>query len=244
MEHQDWYKKWFNTKYYHLLYKNRDEKEAELFIANSIQHIKLKKEAKVWDNACGIGRHCYILSKYGFEVVGTDICENNINIARSKYSNQNTSFYIHDMRREFYINYFDLAINIFTSIGYFENIYENSKMIQVMFNSVKKGGFILIDFFNPDFVKKNIIEKESKTIEGIVFNIRKKIVEDWVIKQIEVFDAGNKYVYLEKVKLLPMEFFLNNLKKYGINNIEVFGDYSVSAFSKNVSERMIFLVKK
>ena len=28
----NWYEKWFNTKYYHILYANRDHEEAKLFI--------------------------------------------------------------------------------------------------------------------------------------------------------------------------------------------------------------------
>ena len=39
----NWYEKWFNTKYYHILYANRDHEEAKLFINNLASHLKLKK---------------------------------------------------------------------------------------------------------------------------------------------------------------------------------------------------------
>lgn len=42
----NWYEKWFNTKYYHILYANRDYKEAKLFINNLASHLKLKKILK------------------------------------------------------------------------------------------------------------------------------------------------------------------------------------------------------
>ena len=38
-----WYKSWFNTEYYHILYKNRSTIEAESFIKKLIKELKLKK---------------------------------------------------------------------------------------------------------------------------------------------------------------------------------------------------------
>ena len=59
---------WFDTKFYHILYKNRDYKEAELFIENLIDKLKIKKNSKVLDLACGRGRHSIFLNKKGMIV--------------------------------------------------------------------------------------------------------------------------------------------------------------------------------
>ena len=69
---------WFDTKFYHILYKNRDHKEAELFIENLIDKLKIKKNSKVLDLACGRGRHSIFLNKKGMIVTGFDSSENNI----------------------------------------------------------------------------------------------------------------------------------------------------------------------
>ncbi len=252
MEHQDWFKDWFNSPYYHILYQYRDEREAEFFIKNIIDKINLPKGAFVWDNACGRGRHAYVFSKYGYRVIGTDICENNIDCAikeyliSEKYNKmvQNLSFFIHDMRREFYVNYFHLSVNLFTSIGYFQNDFENEKVIKVMANSVKNGGFVIIDFFNPFYVLNNIVPRETKIIENIKFDIKRNIFKDSIIKEISVYEGNDKYVFFEKVKLLSSDFFLNALNLNGIKTIEIFGDYSLSPFNKSLSQRMIFLGRK
>ena len=65
----NWFKNWFNSPYYHILYKNRDIKEAELFIDNLINKLKLKKTSKLIDIACGKGRHACYFNKKGFDVV-------------------------------------------------------------------------------------------------------------------------------------------------------------------------------
>jgi len=57
-----WFEQWFNTEYYHILYKNRDHKEAENFIDKLYMHFGLKDEF-VCDLACGKGRHSKIKKK-------------------------------------------------------------------------------------------------------------------------------------------------------------------------------------
>lgn len=247
MEHQEWYKKWFNTKYYHLLYHYRNEQEAEYFISNIIKHLQLPKNSVIWDNACGKGRHSYFLSKLGYKVIGTDISENNIRVANENYKNSNLSFFIHDMRREFYANYFDVVLNLFTSIGYFNYEYEEKKSIKVMAHALKNNGYIIIDFFNPyplmQNTNKNTLEK--KEVKGILFEIEKIIDESKrVIKKIKVIDKQKEYYFEEIVRLLPKEFFIQTLEENKIKVQKIWGEYDLSEYQPNVSKRMIFLGKK
>lgn len=244
MEHKEWYKDWFNTQYYHLLYSHRNENEAEFFISNLVKWIQLPSNSILWDNACGKGRHAHIFAKYGYRVIGTDICPENINYANQKYASQNVQFFIHDMRREFYQNYFDLCVNLFTSIGYFQYDYENKKVIRVMANSLKKGGYLLIDFFNPKYVIENIVPHETINIQNVSFEINRNIQDGFVIKKIQVIDGHLKLNFEERVRLCNKDFFLIELNKSNIENISVFGDYDLSPFHENLSKRMIFLGRK
>ena len=76
-----WYKDWFNSKYYHLLYKNRDHNEAALFLDNISNEFK-NKNAKILDVACGKGRHAKYLNNLGFDVTGIDLSVNSIKYAK------------------------------------------------------------------------------------------------------------------------------------------------------------------
>lgn len=244
MEHSEWYKDWFNSKYYHLLYSHRDVNEAGFFISNLVNFLQLPSNSVLWDNACGKGRHSSVFAQYGYKVIGTDICPENINSANQKYASQNVQFFIHDMRREFYQNYFDLCVNLFTSIGYFQYDYENQKVIKVMSNSLKKGGYLLIDFFNPKYVVQNIVPHETKVIEGVVFEINRFIQDGFVIKKIQVIESNQKLNFEERVKLYNKEFFITEMNKNNIEVINLFGDYDLSAFNEEISKRMIFLGRK
>ena len=77
-----WFANWFDSPYYHTLYKNRDEKEAQVFIDNLIDYLQIHKGSKLIDIACGKGRHAKYFNKKGMDVVGVDLSQNSINTAK------------------------------------------------------------------------------------------------------------------------------------------------------------------
>ena len=72
----EWFEDWFNSKYYHILYQKRDDKEAEQFL--SILQKFFKKEDQILDIACGSGRHTIHLNNLGYNTTGIDLSEESI----------------------------------------------------------------------------------------------------------------------------------------------------------------------
>ena len=52
---KQWFKDWFNSPYYHLLYSNRDEREAASFIDKLVGYLRPSPGALMLDVACGRG---------------------------------------------------------------------------------------------------------------------------------------------------------------------------------------------
>jgi cyclopropane fatty-acyl-phospholipid synthase-like methyltransferase len=75
---QDWFATWFNSKYYHTLYKDRNLQEAEVFVDTLVSHLALPHGARALDLACGKGRHSLHLKQKGFEVIGVDLSDESI----------------------------------------------------------------------------------------------------------------------------------------------------------------------
>ena len=73
-----WFETWFNTSYYHILYKDRDFAEAELFISKLTDFLQLPQHSKIIDLACGKGRHSIYLNKLGYSVLGLDLSKESI----------------------------------------------------------------------------------------------------------------------------------------------------------------------
>lgn len=113
-----------------------------------------------------------------------------------------------------------------------------------MANSLKHNGYILIDFFNSDKIKNNGNQQEIKKVDGITFKINKKIYNNTAIKEIKVIDNNQEYLYEERVKLLPKIFFENTLSKNDICIEKIWGDYDLSEYNPEISNRMILLGKK
>ncbi len=239
----EWFGEWFNSKYYHILYKHRDHEEAKLFIDNICQLVQLDKGQKVLDLACGKGRHAIYLNRKGLNVVGLDLSEENVRSAKIK-ENETLRFFTHDMRLPWSESEFDCVFNLFTSFGYFEVKGENQLSINNVALSLKKGGTFILDFLNPYTVINNLVEEEIKIVDGIEFHINKEYTGIFLIKKITFTDQGQNFSFQEKVKAIRRVHFLEYFKNAGLRVMEIFGDYDLNPYVAEKSERMIFCLKK
>ena len=72
---QQWYASWFDTPFYHILYKDRDHSEAQLFMDNLTNYLNIPEQGEILDLACGKGRHSMYLNSLGYDVTGVDLSE-------------------------------------------------------------------------------------------------------------------------------------------------------------------------
>jgi ubiquinone/menaquinone biosynthesis C-methylase UbiE len=238
-----WFENWFDSTYYHILYKNRDEKEAELFIDNLIQHLQILKGSTLIDIACGKGRHATYFNSLGLDVIGLDLSPNSIAVATKK-ENATLQFAVHDMREVFKKNSFDIATNLFTSFGYFEKVEDEQKAINAMASNLKSEGILIIDFMNVKKVITNLVPKEQKTIDNIVFNITRKVENGHIIKDIEIIEGDKKQYFQEKVKALTLTDYSEFITTAGLKIFNIFGNYKLENFNATFSDRLILICKK
>jgi len=250
-DNSPWYSNWFDTPYYHILYKDRNDAEAQVFMDNLTHYLNLPEEAKILDLACGKGRHSIYLNELGYDVTGADLSENSIAEA-SKSSNEKLHFKVHDMRVPFEEKY-DAVFNLFTSFGYFENDEDNFRTLSAIKESLTEYGFAVIDFLNADFVINNLVAEEVKTVDGIDFHIKRYVKDNYIYKEIDFEDTraegersgakGEKFHFIEKVQALRLADFETMMEKADIYLLDIFGDYKLRKFFRNESERLIMIFK-
>ena len=238
---QKWYASWFDTPFYHILYKDRDYQEAQYFMDNLTGYLNLPEEAKILDLACGKGRHSIYLNSLGYEVTGADLSENSIAEA-SQFENEKLHFKVHDMR-DICEEKYDAIFNLFTSFGYFENDEDNLTTIKAIHNSLNETGFACIDFMNVDYVIANLVPEEIKTVEGIDFHIKRYVKDNHIFKEIAFSHEGEKYHFTEKVQALRLADFEQMMEEAGVYLLDIFGNYKLQKFYKNDSERLIMIFK-
>jgi len=236
----DWFEEWFDSPYYHILYKNRDQKEADKFIYNLVNYLEVKANSKILDLACGKGRHSLILNQLGMHVNGVDLSKNSINEAKKK-QNTTLQFDTHDMREVFKTNKYNYVFNLFTSFGYFENMNDNIKMLDSISKMLLEKGILIIDFLNAEKVVKNLISIEEKKIDNITFKIKRYIESNKVYKKITIEDK-TRHHFTERVQLFSLNEF-KELLKPNFKILHTFGDFDLNRFDINHSERLIIIAQ-
>jgi SAM-dependent methyltransferase len=135
------------------------------------------------------------------------------------------------MRKPF-IEKYDAIFNLFTSFGYFENDIDDILVLKNIKNGLKQNGFIVLDFLNVVHVKNNLVTEEIKTVAGIKFNLQREITDGFILKHIS---------FTEKVKYLDLEKFETYFSAAGLKINHIFGNYQLSKFNSETSDRLIFV---
>ncbi|KAA9340065.1 class I SAM-dependent methyltransferase [Adhaeribacter soli] len=240
---EEWFSTWFDSPYYHILYSNRDAREAQVFLDNLLDHLHPKPDAKILDLACGKGRHAIYLNQKGYHVTGIDLSPQSIAVAKES-ENERLHFAVHDMREVFRPNEFDFVLNLFTSYGYFASETENVVALKAIAESVKPGGKLVIDFLNAEKVVAHLVKEETKTIEGVTFHITRHMEGKLIVKTIDFEAEGKRYHFQEKVWALTEEDFREYFKMTGLRLHECFGNYKLEPYDAKTSDRLIFILKK
>jgi SAM-dependent methyltransferase len=240
---KEWFATWFDTHYYHVLYANRDDREAEFFISNLMELLKPNPEsASILDLACGKGRHSIYMNKLGFNTMGVDLSAQSIAHAR-QFENENLHFQVQDMREPLNAK-FSHIFNLFTSFGYFDSIEENQKVMQAINTMMLEQGVLVIDYLNAFKTVKNLVLNETKIIDNIRFDIERKADKTHVYKYIHVTDGDFTESYMERVQLLKFEDFETLLNQIGFSITNSFGDFQLNPFDSEKSDRLILIAQK
>ncbi|ALM75394.1 hypothetical protein TBCH5v1_1477 [Thermococcus barophilus] len=135
------------------LTEERTQREVEFLV----KALELEEPKRILDLACGFGRHAIQLAELGHEVIGVDIMDGFLEIARKTAEERGVSvkFMKGDMRELDFENEFDIVLLLFTSFGYFSDE-ENFKVLENVHRALKPSGLFVLDVPNRDFVVKHL----------------------------------------------------------------------------------------
>jgi SAM-dependent methyltransferase len=75
---------------------------------------------------------------------------------------------------------FDLAINVYTSFGYFDDQAENRRVLENVLASLKPGGTFVLDHLGKEILAARFQPTRSESLpDGKVLVHRQSIVDDW-----------------------------------------------------------------
>lgn len=239
----EWFESWFDTPYYHILYKNHDYQEAESFISKLVQRLELRRGAKIIDLACGKGRHSVYLNNLGFDVLGLDLSKKSIEFDK-QFEDSDLHFKVHDMRDPIDSGKVDAVFNLFTSFGYFDNEEDDKKVFKSVADVLPENGIFVLDYLNENYVREGLKPEEIVRRGEIDFHITKKIENNFIIKNIRFEVKGQQHHYFEKVKLHTPEEINEYAEEAGFERMQVWGNYQLEEFDPAKSPRCINWFRK
>lgn len=173
------------------------------------------------DVGCGAGRHARALAAAGARPVGLDLSRALLRRAREA----GVPLVRADMRRlPVRSRSMDLAVNLFTSFGYFERDEDHAQVLLGIADTLCAGGWFAMDFLNSDTVRQGLVPTEEQALGGGLVRITRELSDGGrrVLKTITVPD-GRRFV--ERVRLFQAEELVAMLLAAGLVVRGRYGDY-------------------
>jgi SAM-dependent methyltransferase len=164
---QDWYATAFTGMSAEMAWTERTEQE----IKRAMTMLRPEGGERILDLACGTGRHTLELVRHGFSVVGVEIGEELVEIARREAEEQGleAQFIQGDLRELDFENEFDIVLNLNDgAVGYFETDAENHRTFEVISRALKAGGRNLIQVPNILYARAHLPQRSWIPSSGMV----------------------------------------------------------------------------
>lgn len=205
-----------------ILTRERSKKETRIIVKHLPQKCK-----KILDAPCGYGRISNNLSALGYEVMGIDISDYFINLARKQITRKGlkVSYVVGDIFKKKVSGKFDAVLNIFTSLGYFENDKKNELFIGKLCHYVKPGGRLIIETINPIALIANYKKKETAVLKNgtrlyferfLDFRTSTSVTK---IQEVKQNSSPRNLVHI--IRLYYPHELINICRKFGCNLVEL-----------------------
>jgi SAM-dependent methyltransferase len=212
-----------------------------------IQLLNMNERMKILDLACGPGRHAIEFARRKYRVTGVDRTQFYLDKARDLAATENLQIQLirSDMRNFIRENEFDVALNLFSSFGYFENPDDDQKVLENIYHSLKSGGHLLLDMVGKEIVARIFQEKGWQEIDGHLWLEDRRITDNWgYIENRWILISDNKRAeHNFRLRLYSAAELTSLLIQCGFKEIKVYGNLIGSDYNHR-AERLIVSAQK
>ncbi len=218
------------SKYYNLLYKDKNYKEEFDYIHGIIKNYCTKECKTILDIGCGTGKHLSFFKNAGYSVSGIDSSESMINEAK-KCLGQEKDLICCEASQFKTDKKYDIIISLFHVMNYHTENKELDFVFRKVSENLHDGGLFIFDFWygpavlmDPPVLRIKKLEDEeikitrraesamhySKNIVAVNFEI---LVEDKKNHNFETIKETHKmrYFFLPEIEILAQKAGLKNL---------------------------------
>jgi SAM-dependent methyltransferase len=245
-----WYVNFFGEDYLNIYRHTFTPERTEKEVAFVERRLKLHVGARVLDLCCGPGRHSVPLAQRGYKVTSLDLSQSYLDLARRAATDCNVELETvsADMREIPFDDYFDAAINMYSSFGYLESETEDSKVLESISRSLKPGGRLLLDMLNREWAVANYIQNDWHSEADDTLYVEHRALDlvssRMRVRFVVVGPKGDRHDSIgHDIRLYTLTEMTRLLERVGLGEIEVFGGFDDDPYGIE-SRRMIICVRK
>lgn len=151
-------------------------------VADILERTGLEPPVRVLDLPCGVGRHCLEFARAGCQVTGVDRTALYLDEARQRAQQAGLDIELvqADMRDFSRPESYDLAINLFTSFGYFEDQADDVKVLANFYASLRPGGVLIMDMMGKENLARIFRPRDWHELEdGTLVLEEREVTRNW-----------------------------------------------------------------
>lgn len=201
----------------------------------------------VLDLGCGPGRHSLELARRGHRVTGVDRTRHYLQQAREKADQEGLAveFMEADMRAFRKPARFDVALNLFTAFGYFEDAAENERVLCNVYDSLREGGVLLIETMGKEILARIYQHRDWREQDGVLFLEERLPAKNWSWLDVRwiLVDGGKTTEFKLGHWLYSAVELEQMLCKAGFSGVDIYGDLEGRPYDQTAS-RLVALARK
>ncbi len=223
--------------------------------ANYIEKIMIqenKKPHKILELACGTGNITIQLANKGYDVIGLDISQDMLMVAKDKSlrNNKNILFIEQDMIELELDEKFDCVLSMCDGINYIVDEDDLAQVFKNVYDALEDEGIFIFDI-SSHYKIKNILGNNifGENLEDVCYLWQNYFDEDSNIIEMELtfFIQEGKYYKKEEEyhaqRAYEVDEIIHILNEQHFKDIKVYDGFNFD-LPKNNSERIFFVVKK
>ncbi|MFH1808795.1 MAG: class I SAM-dependent methyltransferase [Pseudomonadota bacterium] len=210
--------------------------------------VQVRPPGSVLDLCCGPGRHAVELARRGFTVTGVDRTAAYLERAGARASDAGlqVEWVQDDMRHFVRPRAFDLAVNLFTAFGYFEDPAQDRQVLDKLRQSLKPGGVLVMDLLGKEILARKFRQRDwDRLADGTL------IIEDrelqhsfgWIRNQWTLLRQGQTVQVVVEHRLYAASELEGLLRDVGFDQVQSFGSLHGTPYDHE-AERLVVVARR
>ncbi len=231
-----------------VLFTKARMEEAVTEVEHIVKLLDPPPGASLLDMGCGRGRHSLEFAERGLRVTGVDRTAKYLEIAKSQAAERGleAEWVRADMREFRRDGAFDIAVNLLTSFGYFEDTSDDRRIMENIFNSLAPGGRFVMDIMGKEILARIYRERDwHEEPDGTILLEERQCSDDWSKLEVRwiVLTGARRCEHRLTLRLYSATDLRALLTDAGFEDVKVYGSLTGTPYDHE-AQRLVLVGRK